>query len=585
MSGVSDVRADISRWRAATRAAPTGGSPGRHVLVAASFTANAIDPGLGLGLLDGGGLTPSVAHHDYNQIFQLCLSPDVHVTADVDDLVVLWRIEDVFERDFHRWSNGDDGAMAELVEGAEALGRAVGSCREQIAASVIASDAPVPVGFGLDHGDPTELTSLVALQRELNDAFDRGLASAPVERLRLAALQLAAGSNGSFDRRNWLMYRQPFTTEFAHLVGRSIAEVVTQRTRSIPKVLVLDCDNTIWGGIAADDGIGGLQAGDAFPGSAYRSFQMAARRLRHRGVLLALASKNDDETVVRAFAEVDGMVLTDDDIAGRRVSWDPKPQGIVELASEFNLGLDAFVFVDDSPFEIGSVDEQLPVVRTLTVPEDIEALPDLLAESGWFRNIRVTDDDRERTARIQAQSGREQAATTMTQTEFLASLGLTVRRIEVGPSDLTRVTQLVNKTNQFNLTTKRRSEPEITELVDDDAAVVLAYAADDRFGEYGIIGVVIALRADERWVLDTVLMSCRVLGRGVETAMLADAIAVLLADADLPVHGRYVSTDRNGMVADLLTDHGFEPTDEPAEFVLPTGRSPSVPEHIEVAVR
>jgi FkbH-like protein len=350
-------------------------------------------------------------------------------------------------------------------------------------------------------------------------------------------------------------------------------------------VLVLDCDNTIWGGIAADDGIGGLQAGDAFPGSAYRSFQMAARRLRHRGVLLALASKNDDETVVRAFAEVDGMVLTDDDIAGRRVSWDPKPQGIVELASEFNLGLDAFVFVDDSPFEIGSVDEQLPVVRTLTVPEDIEALPDLLAESGWFRNIRVTDDDRERTARIQAQSGREQAATTMTQTEFLASLGLTVRRIEVGPSDLTRVTQLVNKTNQFNLTTKRRSEPEITELVDDDAAVVLAYAADDRFGEYGIIGVVIALRADERWVLDTVLMSCRVLGRGVETAMLADAIAVLLADADLPVHGRYVSTDRNGMVADLLTDHGFEPTDEPAEFVLPTGRSPSVPEHIEVAVR
>ena len=585
MTGVSDVRADISRWRAATRSAPTDDTTGRRVLVAASFTANAIDPGLGLALLDGEGLTPSVSHHDYNQIFQLCLAPADHVASEIDDVAVVWRIEDVFERDFHRWSNGDADATAALVEGAEALGRAVASCRERIDANVIVSDAPVPIGFGLDHRDPAELTALATLQRDLNDAFDRGLGDAPVERVRLAALQLATGTTASFDRRNWLMYRQPFTTGFAHLVGRSIADVVLHRTRATPKVLVLDCDNTLWAGTAVDDGIGGLQAGDAFPGSAYRAFQMAARRLRHRGVLLALASKNDPETVVQAFDEVDGMVLTDDDIAGRRISWDPKPQGIAELANEFNLGLDSFVFVDDSPYEIGSVNEQLPAVRTLTVPDEIEALPDLLAESGWFRNMRVTDDDRERTARIRAQSGREQAATTMTQAEFLASLGLTVRRIEVGASDLTRVAQLINKTNQFNLATVRRSEAEVADLVDRDDAVVLAYAADDRFGEYGIIGVVIALRAGDHWMLDTVLMSCRVLGRGVETAMIADAVAVLRSDRVMPVRGRYVATDRNGMVADLLADHGFEPTDEPGEFVLPADRAPSIPQHIEVAVR
>lgn len=585
MSGVSDVRADISRWRAAARAVPTGDVDGRRVLVVASFTANAIDAGLGLSLLDGEGLTPSVAHHDYNQIFQLCLAPAEHVAPDVDDVVVLWRIEDVFERDFLRWSNGDDGAGAALDEAAEALGRAVASCHSQIDANVIVSDAPVPIGFGLDHADPSELTSLASLQRELNAAFDRGLADAPVERVRLAALQLASGTANSFDRRNWLMYRQPFTTEFAHVVGRSIAEVVLRRTSAAPKVLVLDCDNTIWGGIAVDDGIGGLQAGDAFPGSAHRAFQMAARRLRHRGVLLALASKNDPETVVRAFDEVDGMVLTDDDIAGRRVSWDPKPQGIAELAGEFNLGLDSFVFVDDSPFEVGSVNEQLPSVRTLLVPEDIEALPDLLAESGWFRNMQVTDDDRERTARVRAQGGREHAATTMTHGEFLTSLDLTVRRIEVGSSDLTRVTQLINKTNQFNLTTVRRSEPEVADLVERENAIVLAYAADDRFGEYGIIGVVIAVRDDEHWSLDTVLMSCRVLGRGVETAMLADSVSVLRADGDLPIAGRYVATDRNGMVAELLADHGFEATGGAGEFVLPPGRAPSIPDHIEVAAR
>ena len=188
---------------------------------------------------------------------------------------------------------------------------------------------------------------------------------------------------------------------------------------------MLDADGTLWGGVLVDDGIGGLKCSDAFPGSAYRAFQIAVRRLRHRGVLLALASKNDDEAVRAAFGQVDGMVLTDDDLAGRRVSWNPKPDAIAELADEFHLGLDSFVFVDDSPYEVGAVDTQLPQVRTLLVPEDIEELPDLLAESGLFRLMRITDDDRERTSRMLAESGRSRAATTMNHDEFLSSLGLT----------------------------------------------------------------------------------------------------------------------------------------------------------------
>ncbi len=584
MSGMSDVRADITRWRAAARTLREEHSS-TVVLVAASCTAHAIDPGIGLTLLDGTGDLPEIRHHDYNQLFQLCLSPQDHAVSDVDELVVVWRLEDVFERDLQAWSSGDRDALERVLEGAAALGRAVAHCAGSVQAKLIVSDAPVPMGSGLDHRDPAELTALARLQAAANEAFDGGLGDAPVERLRLAALQLATGSIESFDRRNWLMYRQPFTTPFAHLVGRSIADIVMHRTSAAPKVLVLDCDNTIWGGIAVEDGIGALQAGDAFPGSAYRAFQAAAQRLRHRGVLLALVSKNDPETVERAFAEVDGMVLTDADIAGRRVSWNPKPQAIAELANEFNLGLDSFVFVDDSPYEVGAVSEQLPEVRTLLVPEDIEALPDLLAESGWFRGIRVTDDDRERTVRMQAASGRDRAAAVMSHDEFLDSLGLTVHRIEVGPSELTRVTQLVNKTNQFNLTTIRRSESEIAELVADPDSIVLAYAADDRFGEYGIIGVVIVRRDGDAWRLDTVLMSCRVLGRGVETAMLADTISLLRASSDVIVHGRYTATDRNAMVADLLATHEFDAGGTAGEFALPPGRAPAVPDHIEVTSR
>lgn len=555
-------------------------------MIAASFTANPIDPGLGLSLLDQTGSTARIVHHDYNQIFQLCLAPADHGADEFDEVVVIWRIEDVFERDFHSWTNGDDDALDRILQGATSLGAAVASCSAQIDGNLIASDAPVPVGFGLDHNDLDELAALVDMQRQANDAFDRGLADATVERLRLGALQHAEGTRAAFDRRNWLMYRQPFSDPFAHALGRAIAELVVRRTLASPKVLVLDCDNTIWDGIAVDDGVGGLQAGDAFPGFAFRSFQLAARRLRHRGVLVALVSKNEPETVHQAFAEVDGMILTEDDIAGRRVSWNPKPQAIAELATEFNLGLDAFVFVDDSPFEVGSVAEQLPAVRTLLVPDDIEELPDLLAESGWFRGIRVTGDDRERTARVQAAQERDVASTTMDHAEFLASLDLTVRRIRVGTSELTRVTQLVNKTNQFNLTTVRRSESEIAALVDDPDAHVLAYAVDDRFGEYGLVAVVIAIAGDERWALDTVLMSCRVLGRGVESAVLADVASVLRADRTLPILGRFSPTDRNAMVARLLPDHGFEPLDEPldepGQYLLPTGCEVASPEYITV---
>ena len=582
------ARAAVADWRDLTRAeAVPGATPGRRVLVAASFTANHIAPGLGTALRahEPRRDAPTISFADYNQLFQLCLMPDVYGVHEADDVVLLWRIEDVFERDFHAWANGESGAFARLIDGASALGASIADAATRSDATFVVSDAPVPVGYGLDHHDPAFLTELIELQQAMNTALTGVLAHTTVDRLRLAAMQLAHGSAATFDRRNWLMYRQPLVDWFGHLVGRSIADLIAARTRMPPKVVVLDADNTLWGGTLVDDGVGGLKCSDAFPGAAYRSFQIAAQRLRHRGVLLAIASKNDDEGVREAFAQVDGMVLTDADIAGRRVSWNPKPDGIAQLADEFRLGLDAFVFVDDSPYEIGAVNTQLPAVRTLSVPEDVEELPDLLAESGLFRLMRITDDDRERTLRMLAEGDRTRAATTMSHDEFLASLGLRLRRLDVGQAELGRVTQLINKTNQFNLTTVRRSEAEVAALLDDPAASVLAFSVDDKFGEYGIVGVVIAT-LDVGWQLDTVLMSCRVLGRGVETAMLGTAVRSLRGhDGAGAIRATFRPTERNALAATLLADHGFEPThaDEHGEHhVLPAGRSIDVPAHITV---
>ncbi|MEL6890567.1 MAG: HAD-IIIC family phosphatase [Actinomycetota bacterium] len=574
----------MRRWR------ELGEEPtGRSVLLAASFTANPIVPSLGAAIAADEGDAPVISVADYNQIFQLCLDPAAAGAVPGGDIVVVWRIEDVFERDLLAWAEDDaDGEVTgRLIDGVRSFAEALAGLADRHDGSIVVSDAPTPIGFGLDHRDPSELDRLDRLRRMLANVVDDVLVDTTIDRLRLGALQQARGTLAAFDRRNWVMHRNPCSNDFAHDIGTAIADLLRARTSVPPKVLVLDCDDTIWAGTLVDDGIGALQCGDAFPGFAFRSFQYAARRLRHRGVLLALASKNDDEAVRVAFGQVDGMVLSDDDIAGRRVSWEPKPHGIAALATEFNLGLDSFVFVDDSDFEVGSARTQLPMVRTLQVPDDVEELPDLLAESGWFRLMNVTDDDRERTARMIAESGRAAAATEMSQADFLAALGLTVRVVEVGEAQLGRVTQLINKTNQFNLTTVRRGEAEVAALVADPDVVVCAASVDDRYGEYGIVGVVIARTAADdpavAWDLDTVLMSCRVLGRGVESAMLRAAVDLARRRRSGAVRGRYVATDRNAMVADLLERHRFVPGDErdgEPSVVLPGGVDVPVPDHV-----
>lgn len=575
MSGEGDARAAITGWREINHdRMPDGPS----VLIAASFTAQPIGPRLGVDYFAATGRVAAIRFADYNQLFQVCLDPEAHGAADADEIVLAWRIEDVFERDFHAWAEGADDAEARLLAGARQLADAVNSLAGSVTGSVVVSDATVPIGFGLDHRDAELVTRLRALQAAVNESFDSAL-DASVERLRLAAMQHAAGTLATFDRRSWLMYRQPFTDTFAMQIGAEIADLFARRTRVPPKVIVLDCDDTLWSGVIPDDGIGALQAGDAFPGFAHRSFQYALRRLRGDGVLLALASKNDAGDVVRAFAEVDGMVLTDDDIVARRVSWDPKPDGVASIATELNLGLDAFVFVDDSEYEVGAMQLQLPMVRTLRVPDQIEALPDLLAEAGWFRAMRVTTDDRERTARLIAETGRATAATSMSHDDFLAALDLHVRVASAGEADVGRVTQLINKTNQFNATTRRRPEAEVTQLLARSDATVYAVSATDRFGDYGMIGVVIGVADAHGWELDSVLMSCRVLGRGVETAMLAGAITGLRQRRPGIITATYVDSGRNALVATLFADHGFAPVGD-GRFELAADRAVAVPPHI-----
>ena len=563
----------------------TTAADGPAVLVAASFTAQPIEAHLGLGLNGRLGIVPTIQFADYNQLFQLGFDAAAKLDG-IDELVVLWRIEDVFERDLMAWLE-DASTEAALLDGAAALAEALRATADH--AAVLVGDAPLPIGFGIDHRDPGLVHRLATLTAAVNAAFTAAL-DPRIDVLRVSALQAAHGSLAGFDRRSWTMYRQPYTAGFAAELGEACAAVIARRRIAPPKVVVLDCDNTLWGGVAGDvgdAGVGSLLLGDAFPGVAYRHFQVAARRLRAQGILLAVVSKNEHSTVEEAFAKLEAMALQPSDIVAERVNWEAKSANIAGIADELHLGLDSFVFVDDSSHELAEVAAQLPQVRLLQVPEDLEDLPELLADSGWFRGLQVTGDDRARTVRLQAEQDRTRAAAAMSPAEFLHSLQLRIRYGPVTADTAARTVQLINKTNQFNLTTVRRSDAELAELVADPAVVVRTIHVDDRFGDYGLVGATIVRVDGQRAEIDTLLMSCRVLGRGVETALLALLVDELAALGSRRVVGRYVATAKNGLVAELYPRHGFRPIEadpEQAAFELDltADRTLAVPAHVAV---
>jgi FkbH-like protein len=279
--------------------------------------------------------------------------------------------------------------------------------------------------------------------------------------------------------------------------------------------------------------------------------------LKDRGVLLAIASKNNPKEVDDVFSQHDDMVLRAEDIAVWRVNWDPKSKSLQEIADELNIGIDALVMIDDSEYELAEIANAAPEVRLLRVPEEVGLLPDLIATSGLFRNMTVSAEDLSRTDMIRAESARKQAASSGSREDFLASLELVIDYIEVGEEHVGRVAQLTNKTNQFNLTTIRRTEPEIRALVTSDDHVVRAIRVADKFGDYGLVGVAILRTADTEWEIDTFLMSCRVLSRGIETAFLARLVKEAGDRGAKSLVGRYVPTPKNVLVQDLYPRHGF----------------------------
>jgi FkbH-like protein len=578
------------RWLQHLKARGPGAVADAVIGVAASFTAEPLEAQLGAALLDAGMVEPAIRFADYNQLHQVCLDPSAMLGDHLDFIVLLWRVEDVFERQLALYIAGDDAAATTIRDGVAELASLVVQLETTSAATVIAATPPHPGGWGIDLADVVTSVRVGRLHREVVSVWLDTLSTTPfIEIVDLDALQRLAGESRIFDAQKWAMYRQPYRSDFWLVVGTEISEAVSRRTTPPPKCIVLDGDNTLWGGIVGEDGIGGLELGDTFPGRAFQAFQRELKVLRARGVMLAVVSKNDEIEVVDVFERHEGMVLTLADIAARRINWQPKSESIAAIAAELNIGIDSLVFVDDNPFELAECSAALPGLRGLLVPEELAELPTLLAESGLFRRMRISAEDLHRSEMMRSEAERTRGLNTMDRAEFLASLDLRVTFLRVSDEHIARVAQLTNKTNQFNLTTIRRDEKGIRDLVASDHNEVYAIRVTDRFGDYGLVGVAITdAHGDEAEgeseTIDTLLMSCRVLGRGVESAFLSAIAEAAAARGAHRLVGRYRPTTKNSQVADFYPNHGFEPvTGNTGVFELDLDRHrPENPRHIEL---
>jgi FkbH-like protein len=568
VGGPAHVQAS-ARWRAyeSGEKAPTNFTVG----IASSFTVDGVVPMLGCALL-GHGFRPEMRLSGYDQIFQTCFDHRAHFGGDPDAIVLLWRIEDWLAQEFARSVGGDRAALLDACARIDEFGQAVGHLRRAFKGTIVVSLPPFPDATAanlLDLDTPINAGSFV--RAIVTHAEQRLTGVGNVRLIDLDALQRHFGAQRAFDSRTWYLYRQPYAPAFLYEVGRLLGRIIKSTRTAAKKCIVLDCDNTLWGGIVGEDGLQGIAIGDDFPGSAYRDLQRYLLHLRSEGVLLAIASKNNEADVWAVFEQHDGMVLRHEHISAARINWETKAANLKEIADELNIGIDSLVFLDDNPFEIEQMRSLLPEVVSILLDEEPAEMVDAIKDMHLFDKLEVTQEDSLRADMMLAERKRSQFSKVLSSDDFIAALELRLDIAEARPDQLGRIAQLTNKTNQFNLTTVRRSLEQIEAINSSPDWRVYALRVADRFGDYGLVGVAIVELLDgDRLRLDTFLLSCRVLGRGVETAFLSEVVGGLRKSDASVVDASYIPTAKNGLAANFLADHGFLAVDE-TQWQLPAG--------------
>lgn len=439
--------------------------------------------------------------------------------------------------------------------------REIWNSLESLGCQVIQNNVETPPHALLGNLDAVAAGGMTRFLMQLNVAFAREIAGRPKILMQdVHSIAAMIGMARWFDGKRYFSYKLLLTAEANLELARSLTSMVKALFGKSRKVLVLDLDNTLWGGVIGDDGADHIQIGGGNPiGEAYTAFQQYCLSLRERGVLLAVCSKNTEELAKSGFAHADS-ILKVEHFSCFKANWEHKPANLLAIASELNLGLDSLVFVDDNPAERALVQAQLPAVAVPEMGNDVVHFVDILNRARYFEPVTLSQEDFARSALYTDNVKRATAAKEFGDYgEYLDSLQMTAVIDTFRPACIERITQLTHKTNQFNLTTRRYTHGEIEAIAADREFVGIYGRLKDRFGDNGITAVTVAHKEASTLHLDLWLMSCRVLKRGMESAMLDALVDRARLIGVTTIQGYYLPTSKNGIVADLLPSMGFLP--------------------------
>jgi len=436
----------------------------------------------------------------------------------------------------------------------------IGAFRKNSQAALVVHslERPSPPSLGvLDGQSEAGQSGLIRqINRELRHiaAGFRGVYS-----LDYDALVARHGSEHWHDERKWLTARLPIAAGYLLQMAREWMRFIVPLSGRTAKVLVVDLDNTLWGGVIGEDGMAGIKVGAEYPGAAYQALQRALLDLSRKGILLAVCSKNNLDDAMEALENHPGMLVRAKHFSAMRVNWTDKAQNLREIAQELKVGIDALAFLDDNPFEREQVRAALPEVTVIDLPKNPLEYASAVRNCAAFERLTLSSEDQQRTEMYAAQKQRAGAEQTFQSKEdFFRFLEQEAELEPVSDLTLARVAQLTQKTNQFNLTTRRYTEPQIAELFNRPEWHIFSIKVRDRFGDHGLVGVAIAHDEGEQCEVDAFLLSCRVIGRTVETALLAHLAESAAQRGRKRLVGWFLPTRKNAPARDFYEHHGFE---------------------------
>lgn len=537
-----------------------------RLAVVHTYTSDLLDPWLNLqAALQG--ISLNTYHAPYGMTFQEAGNDSGLVKHTPDITWFMLRREDLHPDLVHPLSALNPAQQEELLQAAlAALMNLLGQFKNFPVGQMVLTLLPELTSPGLGIFDAQSERSEVAwwarLKSEIAAKF-RDLFAATLF-LDLDDVLLQLGRENFFDYRLWYSCRFPFKAGAAQEIARRLISLGAVIKLPKAKVIVLDADNTLWGGIIGEDGLSGIALGPDYPGNAFVDFQRRLLKLQQRGFILALCSKNNPADLDQVLQEHPHQILRDHHFAARRVNWEPKPENLLSMAKELNLGLESFIFVDDSSHECEAVRFALPQVEVIQTPARAIEVPFCLDRVARLEVLSLTAEDlaktdmyaQERTRREFMNDLENQAAGGQ---NYLQSLGMEMSISLDCEAHLSRIAQLTQKTNQFNLTTRRYNEAQIAGFIADDQWLVADFSLADVFGDSGIVGLAIfSLLDGQRAELDTFLMSCRVIGREAEGAFLHALLGILATNGIQQLTAEFIPTAKNVLAKSFLVRQGFQ---------------------------